>query len=291
MADGEILKRVEAGQELGFIPRRTFNAFVDTANLVRGMARSPRAPTGQIRFTVSQTVVMVYNDEESTDVDRFGILELDGLAIEPKYAGDDNLHNFLDQPVFKGYVPGYNAHFGWWCVTLEPIKHGECGRAIVDGWTYAKIRKPDQITDEEPFRFAEIDDGEHQFLRAANGGQAAILWVDDSPIETDGDVYWGIIDISPHTAPQLYAELTEALDYGNNGGDGAEATLYYQKYLEGDSTHGSLVSTGKKCIVFAPLLNSGKRLASGVRVKVSPNVQSGLFNADDANACETPIPP
>lgn len=290
MAEGDILQRVEAGQELPFIPRRTFNALIDSANLSRAMARSPRAPTGQIRFTPSQTVVMVYNAEESTDIDRFGIMEIDGVAVGPKYSGDDNLHNFLDQPVFNGYVPGYNAHFGWWVVSLEPIKHGECGRCVVDGWTYAKIRKPSQATGAEPFRFAEIDDGQTDYLRAAHGGQAAILYRNSTPIETDGNTYWGIIDISPHTAPQLYAELTEALDYGNNSGAGATANLYYQKYLEGDSSNGSLVSTSTTIKVFAPLLNSGKRLASGVRVKVSPNVQSGLFNADDANACETPIP-
>lgn len=288
MPEGDILRRIQPGQTLDYISRGTYNAFIDAA---RAHRRGVHPFAGDpVHFHRSQTVIMVENDEASIDVDQFGILEIDGLVIEPRYDGGDNTHNFLEQPVFKGYVPGYNAHFGWWVVTLEPIAHGEFGKAVVSGITYAKIRKPDQDTGEEPFRFAEVDDGEYEYLRAANGGQAALLWLDDTPIDEEeaDDVYWGVICISPHTAPELYAELNEDLAYGNNSGAGAEADLYYQKYLEGDSTHGSLVSTGKTVKVFAPLLKSGRKLASGVRVKLSSNVQSGLYNADDADTCSVP---
>ena len=282
-------KPVQAGDELN-ISARAWNNVIKLPGVVAALQQTIGA--GSQQTTRDPAVVLVKNMTEDT-VPAFGVLAIGDPVFDPDV---DNPTAWLQRVAFKGETPDLSDHFGRFAILLESCPADAVRRAVLEGVAFAHVRFPEQAEGEEPFHFADLESGTENVterLRAAHAGAAEILYPRDlttaTPIEEDGDVYWAIVRLGRRPVPQYYAELTEDLEYGNNDGAGAEADLMYQVSDEGEGDHGSVASTGTTCRVFCPLLNEGKKLASGVRVKVTPSAQSGLFNADDARGCEEDI--
>lgn len=125
-----------------------------------------------------QTCAYVRNDSD-TDAPMNGILELDGVAISP----DDNEPSFRDSPTFKGKKPAdATAPF---CITLEPIPAGKCGRALFCGLSAVRLDVAD--TDHG---FAVPSAGNVAGLVSAATGPARILFAAGGT-----GVQWAVVSI------------------------------------------------------------------------------------------------
>lgn len=97
-------------------------------------------------------------------IQRFGVLVISGVAIEPAA----NEVEFVNRPILDCVVPdGVHLNF---VVVQQPIASGAIGRAIVSGMTVARLAVFD-----EAVTFADSASGSSVLVAGASG-QAEILW-------------------------------------------------------------------------------------------------------------------
>lgn len=111
----------------------------------------------------------------SDDCPRYGVLGIDGVAIDH----ENNEDQFLNQIVLDGVVPEGDAssdtgHTGKFAIALEPIAVGDVGRVVVAGAVQVQINVID-----EDHKFADVSDGDNTQLESAETGAARILWKEE----------------------------------------------------------------------------------------------------------------
>lgn len=114
----------------------------------------------------ARNVILARNDTGS-NVDRWGILRIDGVVISPN-SGDRQRRTFEDQPCVVGSVPDPKKPA--WCVAVEPIKAGRIGRVAVGGVVQCKLT----VTSSSD-RFATCGSTTSSLVTGSSG-EALILW-------------------------------------------------------------------------------------------------------------------
>jgi hypothetical protein len=151
-----------------FDPSATeWNAMLDAARARKDHQHDRRAPESR---EFRQADIIRVENNSGYDVDRFGVLGIDG----PRFTPDENLTEFSNRIVLKGTTPALPDHRGRFVVCLEPIADGKIGRAWVSGTCQARV---DLVNDEHQFCEALGDDRSH--LVSCHDGSARILWHED----------------------------------------------------------------------------------------------------------------
>lgn len=131
--------------------------------------------------------IYVYNDSGG-DVGQFGVLALNGLMAEA--AAD--MTEFLDQPTFCGVTPTADYFGGWFAVTLDPIKSGAVGRAVVSGIVpvRANVTRADHW-------WADVTVDSCERLTSGFSGNAQILYK-----ESGTGIKWALVRLGQSGLPQ-----------------------------------------------------------------------------------------
>lgn len=147
---------------------RTWNAVMDAARVNQATPMAQGFPPQVLDFDTS--IVLVKNNS-GADVNRFGILGIDGPIITKT----DNEQEFKRQVAVKGIAPAAGTHEGLFVVTLEPIKSGKIGRSVIDGVIQCQVDLKSTSDG-----FAEILNGDSAKLVSVSGGSARILYSGES---------------------------------------------------------------------------------------------------------------
>jgi hypothetical protein len=140
-------------------------------------------------WTQGTNIVLARNDT-GADLDRFGVLEMTGIVIDPE-SGDTAQRQFWEMPCLVGTSPDIAEIDGDRVsrpqkigIALEPIPAGKIGRVIVSGPVVCKL----DVRDQE-HRFARAIDGDTQKLETAeeSDSPAQILW------KADGSDPWAVV--------------------------------------------------------------------------------------------------
>jgi hypothetical protein len=146
------------------IPAATWNRLLDMAQRsANELGAGPEAALEE-----STGIVLVKNNS-GADVDRFGVLGIDGVVFTPS----DNLVEFKRQVAIKGITPAAATHEGTFVVLAEPLKSGAVGRAYAAGVCHVQI----DVTDAAHTR-ADVKDSDRAKLasKSDDEGSARILW-------------------------------------------------------------------------------------------------------------------
>lgn len=161
----EDFRHVTAGQPI-IISAPTWNAHQDAAKAFR---QGRLGNVGQRAAQGNQwgNLVEVRNDTGS-DVDRFGVLGIDDVAIDPS----TNLDEFQARIYLIGVTPSLSSHKGKFVVCRDAIPDGETGKAWISGVcpAYVNINDADDTS-------CDVKDGDATQLDSSPGtGSAQILW-------------------------------------------------------------------------------------------------------------------
>jgi hypothetical protein len=74
----------------------------------------------------------------SVTVERWGVLEITGVAITPTSSSGGATASFEEMPVLTGGTPSVSTTA--WCVAVEPIESGKVGRVAVGGVVQCKVQ-------------------------------------------------------------------------------------------------------------------------------------------------------
>ena len=159
---GDTLKKVQPGDPLR-IPAATFNTILDAA---RDFQQRQRSVSHAARPQIRQPGVVLVRNDSGADLDRFAVVGLDDVLIDPA----DNLAEFQNHIAFSAVVPTVD-HAGRWAILQEPLADGAIGQAVAAGVTPVQV---DMAS--ESHRHAALDPGESGHLQSATSG-AEILWV------------------------------------------------------------------------------------------------------------------
>lgn len=174
---GDPFRKVRAGERITSLPAEAWNAFIDAAKRTQTISRAESRPR------LDRFIVPVKNNSEDP-IARFGVLGITASLIDP--ATDEG--GFLDQIALQGDVPSA-GHYGRFAVAVEPIDAGAIGLACVGGVCIGRVYIPDE---DGPFRFADIDPGETEHLKARVRGGASILWHE----AVADEVGWAILNLT-----------------------------------------------------------------------------------------------
>lgn len=157
---GDAFKKVNPGQPLR-IPAEAWNAMLD----VVARSKGDSIGLGGQGFTGADSV-LVRNDSGS-DVDRFGVLEVDGPLILPS----DNLDEFQRQTALSGITPSGTDN-AVLAILWEPAADGEIARATMDGLAVVQV----DVTD-AGHGYADANTGDTaNLLSQAAASPQQILW-------------------------------------------------------------------------------------------------------------------
>lgn len=174
------MKHVSRGDPL-VIQAATFNTFVDAARDFQQRQMN----TGRTSLPEpQQTGIILVRNDSGTDRDRFDVLGINDVLIDPS----DNETEFTNRVAVAGVTPTAD-HVGRFVVLLEPIKSGSIGRAYVDGVCVARVEMID-----ESHTYADIEAGTAAQLVSSTFGSVRLLWV--QPEEDRDDIAWCIVRLS-----------------------------------------------------------------------------------------------
>lgn len=114
-----------------------------------------------------QTAIVHIFNGRGADVDRHGVLGIDGVLITE----GDNAEEYASRPSFEGVLPITSEHLGKFVVLLEPIRAGGIGRAVLTGVAVATINVQDGN-----HTHADVDDSNSTRLASGFHGSARILY-------------------------------------------------------------------------------------------------------------------
>lgn len=151
----------------------TWNAILGAAreHLARNGGGSPLEAAGG----------MAIENTSGTDVDRFGVLGVDGLVFAPA----DDLDAFQAGFALTGVTPSDSDHLGKFAICLEPIAAGEIGQAVVVGLVQVQIEMVD-----ESHKFADVTDADATKLTSSDDGSARIF-----SVEAGTGTKWGVVSL------------------------------------------------------------------------------------------------
>lgn len=205
MTSGDPFRRARVGERLR-IPAVAYNAMLDAAQAYRTVSKASS------RVRTPPHLVPIRNDTGGA------LLQYDVVALgDPLFLPSDDEDAFLQRINFAGDVPA-TADFGRFAVLAEPADEDGVALAAVTGVTIAKLYIPAG----GPYRYADIEDGETDYLRACARGGAAILWHEP---EVEDDVCWGVVALSGRSERYTLFPVTLAVQTTSYG-DGTAPTAH-----------------------------------------------------------------
>jgi hypothetical protein len=221
--NGDTLKKVRPGDPLNY-PAATHNAFIDAANWVR--SKQLNQSSGPSVTEADPCVVLVKNGT-GDDLGRFAVLTLG----DPLILHSDSADGFAERVTFAGDTPDADTP-GKFCITIEPIADGDCGRAVVMGAIQVQI----DVTDAD-HKFADVSDGDTDKLKSGGSGAAQIIWK-----ETGTGTKWAIVRLGA-TGNQIF--MVKVYKDGGTAGDQTHACsfTYTAKTFAGDELDTGLTPT------------------------------------------------
>ena len=179
-----VLRRVQPGEPLK-IPAAVYN---EVLGLIEAARAGGTSGGGGHAGAPCAGVIRLLNDSQ-TDMDRFGVLGIDGPVFDPAQEGGEP--GFTDSGVLSAVVPTA-LHAGRFAVPIEPIPAGQVGRAVVWGLTVARVNMKD-LGD----LWADAQDG-LTVLQSGPAGAAQVLWAE--PL-AEGESYpiekWAVVRLGP----------------------------------------------------------------------------------------------
>jgi hypothetical protein len=176
------LAKVHPGDPLR-IPAHDYNAMVDAARAHRRSAHPVAALLRERRpaDTTTPGVVWVRN-ASGGDVDRFGVLGVAGVVIDPTTdaASEASFTGNPGGPLLDGDTPDAATHTTF-VIAQEPIASGRIGRAVISGMTIAKLDDGSTAA-----TTAGMGDSVDELVAGAPG--AAIVWQDGT-----GSDAWALV--------------------------------------------------------------------------------------------------
>jgi hypothetical protein len=199
-------KHAKKGDRL-VIPADDYNAAMEAA---RAFA-AQRLGGGPRHATPDATLCLVRNNSGS-DVGQFAVLGIDGVLIEPTL----NEPEFRSRRAFSGVEPAAEHVGGRSVITLNPIRSGEIGKAVLAGATAVRIKTPG---DPDDVTAADVDEGDTTHLIANPAGAWRVFWiqsVDDAGATGDGEEAepndrWAIVASAAPSASQRF-KVEEVFD-------------------------------------------------------------------------------
>jgi hypothetical protein len=197
---GDSFQKVQPGDALR-IPAPVYNALIDLVrNSGRGTGAGPSKPS-----TKDWGIVSILNDT-SIDLDVGHVLGIEGPLINPP----ENEYEFCYRLHLTGIAPLEASHTGKFAVAVEPIPAGGIRRACVSGLCVARVN----VTDEDETDWADVSNGDTDYLAAGASGGAQILW-----IESGTGIKWAIVRVGGGGSDSKHwGTLDAALAYNNSTG-------------------------------------------------------------------------
>lgn len=201
------MTKVNPGQTLPGLPAVSWNRHEDAAAIVldRGM------PFGGGEFSVDPRSLVHIKNNSGSDVDRFGVLGVDGVI----FTNTDDEDEFKNNFALKGVTPLAATHSGSFVILLETIASGDIGLAMTNGVTPVKL----DITNAAD-TFADVKDSSAVELKTGSGS-ACILWKEAGT----GSGKWGLVRFPDHAASVAMWRFSLTEDMGNTTADEASADI------------------------------------------------------------------
>ena len=161
--------------------------------------------------------VSIRNDS-SFDLERYDVLGITGVVTDPTL----DLDEFLNAAIFTGNVPQVCDHVGKFAIVQTALETGAIGPAAICCATQVQISVP---SGGESYKYAEIENDEHNFLRARFFGSARILFPSTLTVGglTPDGTEWAIVRVGEQVMSTWKATLTE--DMGATVANEASADL------------------------------------------------------------------
>lgn len=174
-------RKVRPGTPLR-ITARAWNRIVDSVSSKPGFVGE------QAAFGIAPNVVLIKN-VSGHSVPRFGVLGIDGVAIQPFSGANpsqqqkDRTAQFLSSPVLTGITPFSGTHSDRFVVLMEPLEDDAIGVGAVSGVFPCKVN----ITSTN-HRFATVKNDDRTQLASASCGVIQLLWAES----TTGTGKWAL---------------------------------------------------------------------------------------------------
>jgi hypothetical protein len=127
--------------------------------------------------------------QPSVTVERWGVLEITGVAITPTSSSGGATASFEEMPVLTAGTPSVSTTA--WCVAVEPIESGKIGRVAVGGVVQCKV---------------DVDKADDKFvcctgsgLETSVKGEGLILWKDSGT----GSGKWALVRLGTTATTEL----------------------------------------------------------------------------------------
>lgn len=153
-----------------------------------------------------QTRVLVRNDTGADITVDHGIVGIGDSLIDPFDAESPQETYWM--PQISGEEPSTEDHEGKFAILCGAVKQNQYVEAIVAGTTWVRVLVNDTGDD-----FAEMEDGEVEYLKTATGGGCQILFLgaDEREDEEEEDIRWALVRFgstggSCHEVHQLFID-------------------------------------------------------------------------------------
>lgn len=167
------LSKVRQGQPLD-IPAATWNALLDNMATNQGFVAAPAG------IEPARNVVLIKNLCGSM-VERFHVLGISGVAIEPTTGATGKINEFARRPILTGVTPA-TGHADKFVVMLEPVRNEAVGLAAIGGVLACRV---------------DLKNGNHKYAQAKAGdrtqlestakcGAIRLVWVEGQPTGATG---------------------------------------------------------------------------------------------------------
>jgi hypothetical protein len=132
--------------------------------------------------------VILARNSSGGDLDRWGVLAITGIEINPEMNDDIKRRSFEEMPCIIGTMPSATTGAAF-CIAIDPIKADKIGRVVVAGVVQVKLSissySDSKLIYAKPHASRDT-------LKAARSGPARILW---KPSNVSGDSLYGLVRI------------------------------------------------------------------------------------------------
>jgi hypothetical protein len=212
--------RIESGQSLeSAISARAWNRAQDAADIVlgagAGMAGQPA------RSASAPYYVMPCKNYSSSDIPRFGVVEIGNYIPAPASESDPETLQFLSQPLISASAPPTTTAkaFG---IAIDPIGAGKVGRVAVSGVCQVRI----EIVDDAHWLATAKMDGENngtfEEMQSSKYYGIPILWKESGT----GSGKWAIVLLEKPTDETPVYVLGKISETSTKGGESVTVDRY-----------------------------------------------------------------
>jgi hypothetical protein len=180
-------RKVQPGQPLD-ISAKAWNALMDSLQTNRGFVAAPDG------IEMARNIVLIKNIS-GHDVERFHVLGINGVAIEPATGATGKTNDFARRPILTGVTPT-SEHADKFVVMLEPARNDAVGQAAIGGVFACKV----ELT-KIGHKYAKAKPGDRTQLESTNKcSPIRLVWVEGGPTGATGAT-----GPSGSTGPQKWA--------------------------------------------------------------------------------------